>query len=130
MKDVTRIKRLLEMKRRASMLPKAKLADFEEEYAELLERIEFERKRLEIDEKSIRALKDTIAFENGGRKARERVSVETASLIRKEEKAIDRAARFADLEDLEYHKNKLIELWRKEHIPKCEQLTMYDERSQ
>ena len=52
MKDVTRIKRLLEMKRRASMLPKAKLADFEEEYAELLERIEFERKRLEIDEKS------------------------------------------------------------------------------
>lgn len=117
MKDVTRIKRLLEMKRRASMLPKTKLADFEEEYAELLERIEFEQKRLEIDEKSIRALKDTIAFENGGRKARERVSAETASLIRKEEKAIDRAARFADLEDLEYHKNKLIELWKKRTYP-------------
>ena len=127
MKDVTRIKRLLEMKRRASMMPKAKLADFEDEYADLLERIEFERKRLEIDEESIRTLKDTIAFENGGRKARERLSKASSSLIRAEEKAIDKAARFADLEDLEYHKSRLTELWRKEHVRTHTQISMYEE---
>lgn len=114
MKDVTRIKRLLEMKQRAAMLPKSKLAEYEDEYAELLERIEFERKRLEIDEESIRALKDTIERKYSVGKARERFPKEVLESIRDEEKAIDKAARVADLEDLEYHKNKLIEIWKAE----------------
>lgn len=114
MKDVTRIKRLLEMKQRAAMLPKSKLAEYEDEYAELLERIEFERKRLEIDEESIRALKDTVEHKYSVGKARERFPKEVLKSIRDEEKAIDKAARVADLEDLEYHKNKLIEIWKAE----------------
>ncbi len=45
-----RLKRLLDKKRRALQLPKAKLGALEDEYNELLQRIDEERHRLHIDE--------------------------------------------------------------------------------
>ena len=48
-----RLKRLLDKKRRALTMPKSQLAELEDEYAELLSRIESAKKRLGIDELSV-----------------------------------------------------------------------------
>ena len=45
-----RLKRLLDKKRRALQLPKAKLGALEDEYNELLQRIDEDRYRLPIDD--------------------------------------------------------------------------------
>ena len=49
-----RLKRLLDKKRRALQLPKAKLGALEDEYNELLQRIDEERHRLHIDENRLK----------------------------------------------------------------------------
>ena len=108
----TRLKRLLDKKKNASMMPKHKLAEYEDEYYELLSRIESERKRLGIDDESIRKLKEDIERQYGGIGCREFVSKDILKKITTEEHAIDKAARNGDLDDLEYHKDILISLWQ------------------
>ena len=108
----TRLKRLLDKKKNALMMPKNKLAEYEEEYYELLCRIENERKKLGIDDESIRELKEDIEREYGCTDCRERASKDIMKKITAEEHAIDKAARCGDLEDIEYHKGILITLWQ------------------
>lgn len=106
----TRLKKLLDKKKNAAMMPKHILADYEEEYLELLSRIESERKKLGIDDESISNLKKYIERQHGC--ARKLVSKELLKRIVIEEQAIDRAARNGDLDDLEYHKSILISWWK------------------
>lgn len=108
----TRLKRLLDKKKNASMMPKHKLAEYEEEYLELLSRIESERKKLGIDDESIRKLKEDIESQYGCTDCRKLATKEMIKKITTEEHAIDKAARGGDLDDLEYHKDILISLWR------------------
>lgn len=108
----TRLKRLLDKKKNALMMPKHKLAEYEEEYYELLSRIESERKKLGIDDESIRKLKEDIESQYGCIGCREFASKEMMKKITSEEHAIDKAARCGDLDDLEYHKDILITLWQ------------------
>lgn len=108
----TRLKRLLDKKKNASMMPKAKLAELEDEYIELLSRIESERKKLGIDDESIRKMKEEIEQLYGGEDCRKNADKDYIKQITAEEKAIDKAGRNGDLDDLEYHKNILIALWQ------------------
>jgi len=108
----TRLKRLLDKKKNASMMPKAKLAELEDEYIELLSRIESERQKLGIDDESIKKLKEEIEQTHGGIDCRKLAGKDYIKQITAEEKAIDKAARNGDLDDLEYHKNLLIALWQ------------------
>lgn len=108
----TRLKRLLDKKKNASMMPKAKLAELEDEYIELLSRIENERKKLGIDDESIRKMKEEIEQTYGSADCRKNADKDYIKQITAEEKAIDKAGRNGDLDDLEYHKNILIALWQ------------------
>lgn len=108
----TRLKRLLDKKKNASMMPKHKLAEYEDEYLELLSRIESERRKLGIDDESIRKLKEDIESQYGCTDCRKLATKEMIKKITTEEYAIDKAARSGDLDDLEYHKDILISLWR------------------
>ena len=111
----TRLKRLLDKKKNASMMPKHQLAEYEDEYIDLLSRIEDERKKLGIDDESIKKLKEDIEKKYGCPDCRKKAPKEMIKRITTEEYAIDKAARNGDLDDLKYHKNILISMWKVAH---------------
>lgn len=108
----TRLKRLLSKKKNASMMPKHILAEYEDEYFELLSRIERERKKLGIDDESIRKLKEDIERRYGCTDCRKLASKGILRQIIIEEHAINKAARGGDLDDIKYHRKILISLWQ------------------
>ena len=125
----TRLKRLLDKKKNASLMPKHKLAEYEEEYIELLSRIESERKKLGIDDESIRKLKEDIENQYGCTDCRKLASKGMINNITIEEHAIDKAARCGDLDDLKYHKDILISLWKtaSAEIHSGKQMSLFNE---
>ena len=123
-----RLKRLLDKKRRALQLPKAKLGALEDEYNELLQRIDEERYRLHIDEdrlkKYINSLREKFCdndmqwYLKNNKKAN--------SEIEKAENIILKSARSGDVSDCEYYKKQLYLQWMnlQEKSHKNQQLTL------
>lgn len=109
-----RLKRLLDKKRRALLLPKSELGELESEYAELLDRIEAERKRLGIDEESINQFISTTAndfcFENDNLKWLIQQSAYKKQ-IKDAEALVRKSADSGDIEDCKNYMQKLISLW-------------------
>lgn len=109
-----RLKRLLDMKRRALELPKERLSELEDEYMDLLSRIESEYKRLNIDEESIeRFIADTAASYRDRDTDWLMENIWGKDEIKEMENLIRRTAKNGDINDCEYYKKKLVYTWSK-----------------
>lgn len=111
--DNVRLKRLLDKQRRALQMPKSELGELEEEYAELLSRIESERKRLGIDDTTVNKviadirtewLDDDVKWYLDHQPNAER-------RIDEIEKIILKSALNGDVADYKYHCKRLIAEW-------------------
>lgn len=106
-----RLKRLLDKQRRALTMPKARLGELEEEYAELLSRIKSERKRLGIDEESVeRYIADTAEKYSGLRRYIDTWTEWKHHLDRLYAK-LRKSAQNGDVDDYEYYQKRLEVLW-------------------
>ena len=113
--DNTRLKRLLDKKRRALKMPKSRLGELEDEYADLLSRIDAERKRLGIDDDTVEAyLSD---MESRYKDADVSWLLENTPMWKEQLKRIYRNIRKCtaegDADDYSYYKNRLTVLWNR-----------------
>ena len=110
-----RLKRLLDKKKNALSMPKHKLAELEDDYIELLNRIESEKKRLGIDPESINKIIES--FKSFPNSETALSFLEKQSEFKKEitslERQIRKAASNGDIENVEYFKEELRKAWQR-----------------
>lgn len=110
----TRLKRLLDKKKTALAMPRHRLAEFEDEYAELLDRIEAEKKKLEIDSESIDEIAES--FKNHPHIETVLLFLEGQPDFKKEinslESQMRKAAANGDIESMDFCKARLHKAWR------------------
>lgn len=111
--DNVRLKRLLDKQRRALQMPKSELGELEEEYAELLSRIESERKRLGIDDTTVNKVIADIRMEwlDDDVKWYLDHKPNAKKRIDEIEKIILKSAQNGDVADYKYHCTRLITEW-------------------
>ena len=114
MPDNARLKRLLDKKRRALLLPKSELAELENEYAELLNRIEAERKRLGVDEESINRFISSVAEDFCSENDNVKWLIQQSAYkkqIKNAEALVRKSADSGDIEDCKRYMQNLIVTW-------------------
>ena len=108
-----RIKRLLDKKKTALAMPKHKLMTFENEYMDLLDRIEKEKEVLGLDPESILKFKESCRLSPaGGIELSELDDTRFKTEIQVFENLLDKAAANGDLDNVKYYKSKLQNAWK------------------
>lgn len=114
-----RLKRLLDKQRRALALPKNQLGELEEEYAELLSRIESERQRLGLDDVSVELFVRNTAEKYTDEDVKWYMNQKNTYVatwhkqIKRTCAALRKSATKGDIEDFKYYKKMLIWSWER-----------------
>ena len=108
-----RLKRLLDKKRRALAMPKSQLGELEDEYTELLNRIEAEKKRLGIDTESV----ERFISETAQQFSDAQWHLDNTPMWQKQMERIHgnlrRSAENGDTDDYLYYQKRLVDMWER-----------------